>query len=164
MNVDLVPAGRDDEATIERLLELYLHDFSELIGIQVKEDGRFGYPYLPSYWSDPGRSPFLIRADGRLAGFALIQTGSEINDEPDVLDVAEFFVLRGYRRGGVGTAAARQVFGAFAGTWEVRVLKENTPAQPFWAQAVAGFTREFDEFWHKGENREMLVFRFQSPA
>ena len=61
----------------------------------IGEDGRFGYPSLPLYWSEHGRYPFLIRADSKLAGLALVTKGSEFSGSDTVWDMAQFFVLRG---------------------------------------------------------------------
>ena len=89
VKVELVPATPDDQGTLQNLLELYLHDFSEFIDLGIGEDGRFGYDYLEEYWEPGnGRRAFLIHADAGLAGFALLQTGSEISADPDVLDIA----------------------------------------------------------------------------
>lgn len=54
--------------------------------------------------------PLLIRRDGRTVGFALVSRGSPASDDPDDLDLQEFFVLRRYRRMGVGREAARLQF------------------------------------------------------
>ncbi len=162
--VELVPATREDQGTLESLLELYLHDFSEFIDLGIGEDGRFGYDYLEEYWKPgSGLRAFLIHADGGLAGFALLQTGSEITADPDVLDVAEFFVLRGFRRRGVGLAAAHLLFHAFEGRWEVRVLESNAGAQRFWPKAVSAFTGEFEQVVHRRKDDSLEVFRFRSP-
>ena len=85
---------------LSNLLELYIHDLSSSFpDLEIGPDGRFGYSRLPLYWSEPSlRFPFLIRAGGRLAGFALATRGSPASDDPSVFDVAEFFVLRRYRR------------------------------------------------------------------
>ncbi|MBW2281398.1 MAG: GNAT family N-acetyltransferase [Deltaproteobacteria bacterium] len=166
MEVQLVPATIEHQAVLENLLELYLHDFSEFIDLSVGEDGRFGYEYLEEYWKPGnGRRAFLIRSDGRLAGFALLQRGSEVSPDPEVLDVAEFFVLRGFRRAGIGLAAAHLLFRAYEGRWEVRVLESNAGAQRFWPRVVEAFTSEFEQFVHRrgDEARPVTVFRFHSP-
>lgn len=54
--------------------------------------------------------------------------------------MAEFFVVRGWRRRGMGTRAAHAVWRRFPGMWEVRVTQANVTAQPFWAGAIAIFT------------------------
>ncbi len=71
------------------LLELYLHDMSEFFPIAPGEDGRFGYEYLPRYWSEPDRRhAFVVRRDGAIAGFVLATRGSPASEDPAVFDVA----------------------------------------------------------------------------
>src|SRR5471030_1864321 len=107
-DVVLDVARSSDAPSIANLLELYQHDLSVAFPqIELGADGRFGYGKLPPYWSEPERRfPFLIRYGTRLAGFVLATRGSPVSDDPDVLDVAEFFVIRRYRRAGVGRQAA----------------------------------------------------------
>jgi Predicted acetyltransferase len=50
--------------------------------------------------------------------------------------MAEFFVMRKYRRGGVGGKAARAVFARFPGEWQVRQLAANGAAVAFWRAAI----------------------------
>ena len=140
--VEVVAATPMQEPILANLLELYVHDFSELLDLDIGGDGRFGYPSLPLYWSEPGRHPFLIRADGKLAGFALVKKGSEISGSGGVWDVAEFFVLRGCRGRGVGTLAAHEMWRRFPGPWEVRVMQRNVLARHFWSEAISTFTGE----------------------
>jgi predicted acetyltransferase len=127
--VEIIAATLDDKTAIRHLVELYAHDFSELTGGDVDEQGEFGYPDLDRYWTDSDRHPFLIRVDGRIAGFALVRSG-----RPH--DMAEFFVMRKYRRGGVGVQAARRVFASFPGDWQVRQLSANAAASAFWRVAI----------------------------
>jgi hypothetical protein len=61
MNPEVIPATVDQAAILANLLELYAHDFSEFYNLEIGEDGRFGYPCLPLYWSEPERRPFLIK-------------------------------------------------------------------------------------------------------
>jgi hypothetical protein len=49
-DVTLQPATVADAAVLSRLLELYIHDLSEIFAIEIGADGRFGYPALPLYW------------------------------------------------------------------------------------------------------------------
>ena len=163
--IELVRATLADEPRLTNLLQLYVHDFSEILGLTPDDDGRFGYPLAP-YWSEAGRFPFLIRANGHLAGFALISVGSQLTGDPKVFDVAEFFVVRGVRRHGVGQAAALRVFASFAGTWEVRVIEENAGALVFWERAVSAFTKGRHESltWRSDRGRTFRVYRFVSPG
>jgi predicted acetyltransferase len=129
MHVEVLAATVDDRVALANLLELYLYDFTEFTGTDVGDDGRFGYSLLDRYWTDADRHPFLIRADGQLAGFALVRAG-----RPH--DMAEFFVLRKYRGRGVAEHAARVLFARFPGEWQVRELAANARATAFWRRAI----------------------------
>jgi len=140
MNETLLPAARAELSLLANLFQLYAYDFSEVLPLAVGADGRFPAPALETYWSDPGRDPFLLRVDDHPAGFALIHHGSRISGDPQVVDMAEFFVLRRYRRHGVGTRAALALFGRFRGRWEVRQLPANASASRFWRAVIAAHT------------------------
>jgi len=121
---------------------LYAHDFSEFHDLELGTDGRFGYKHLSLYWRDPGRHPFFVKVDGRLAGLVLVKRGSEVSGDETVWDMAEFFVVRGYRRRGIGTELAHEVWRRFPGQWEIRVMQSNRAACLFWERAVSQFTGE----------------------
>ena len=138
-HIEVIPARPEQEPILANLLELYAHDFSEFHDLELGRDGRFGYGGLPLYWSEPGRHPFLVRIDGKLAGLVFVKRGSEISNNESVWDMAEFFVLRGYRRRGIGTNVAHEVWKHLPGRWEVRVMESNVPARLFWARAISTF-------------------------
>jgi predicted acetyltransferase len=139
-HVELIPATPQHEPVLANLLELYAHDFSEFHHLELGADGRFGYRHLRLYWSEPGRHPFLVRVDGKLAGLVLVKRGSEISGTKSVWDMAEFFVVRLYRRRGIGTEIAHEVWRRFPGLWEVRAMRSNRPACHFWEGAISAFT------------------------
>ena len=126
---------------LENLVQLYVYDWSELSGLDVGDDGRFGDLPLEPYWVDDWRHPFLLRVGDRLAGFALILEHSRLTGAHGVFDMAEFFVMRRYRRQGVGIAAAFAAFDRFKGPWEVRQRDENAAATAFWHRAIGDYTR-----------------------
>ena len=132
-DIEIVQALPRDHDLLANLLEFYVYDFSELLGLDVAESGRFGYAGLSSYWSETDRYAFLVRKGGRLAGLVLVQKAGEM------WDIAEFFVLRAYRRQGVAMQAAKAVWQRFPGEWRVRVRQRNAPALRFWEAAVAEF-------------------------
>lgn len=150
--VEVEAAGPERRATLEALFQLYTHDFSDYwAGTdrgELGEHGRFpDYPYLDSYWSEPRHEPFLIRVDGHLGGFVLINDHSHAGLPVDFA-VAEFFVARKHRRGGVGRAAARAAIAGRAGRWELAVARKNVSALAFWrgvaAELGAGAVEELD--------------------
>lgn len=151
---------------LANLLSLYLHDLSVAFpSIEIGDDGRFTYPNLPLYWSEPERRfPFVARDRGRVVGFALATRGSPANEDPDVWDVAEFFVLRGRRRTGVGRELAFLLWNRLPGTWVVRASEGNPGALPFWAATVAEYTGgKAVQSHYQGNPHVVRVFTFDSP-
>ena len=139
--ISLDPARPDERPALDNLFQLYSYDWSALLPLDVADDGRFdGHPLDP-YWQDDWRHPFLIRADGKLAGFALVSLRSRLTGAAGVADMAEFFVLRRYRRRGVGFAAASAAFDRFKGPWEVRQRPDNVEATVFWRRVIARYTK-----------------------
>ena len=137
--VEVIEAEAPHNPVIRNLLELYLHDFSEYDGGDVDDEGLYGYELLDRYWAESNRRPFLLRVDQKWAGFALVRLGT-----PN--DIAEFCVLRKYRRRGVGTEFARTLFHSFPGEWQVRQLASNRHATTFWRKVIpAAFVEETGE-------------------
>lgn len=139
--VSLEVATFADAELLSNLLELYIHDLTEAFPhIEVGAYGRFGYSRLSQYWAEPERRfAFLVKSGGRLAGFVLVTRGSPAVDDPEALDVAEFFVLRQYRRSGVGCRAAFLLWARLPGRWIVRVSERNQGALAFWRNVTATF-------------------------
>jgi predicted acetyltransferase len=138
--IEVIPATAEQEPILANLFQLYAHDFSEILDLPLQEDGRFGgYKDLPLYWREAGRHPFLVWVDGKLAGFVLLKKGSEFSGNKNVWDMAEFFVIRAYRRRGVATQVAHEVWRRLPGAWEVRVMEANVSAKRFWEGAISGF-------------------------
>jgi len=164
-NVELIRATAEQRPILENLLELYIHDFSEFRAVALSSNGRFGYPDLPLYWLEPERHPFLARVNGDLAGFALVRKVLSINDNKAVWDMAEFFVLRGMRRRGLGTELAQAIWAQFPGAWQVRVMQANDRAQQFWASAIAKHAgAAMQPAVLEKENELWSVFAFESPG
>jgi predicted acetyltransferase len=142
VNVQVIPATSEQQPILANLLELYAYDFSEFHDVELNPDGRFGYAKLPLYWLELNRYPFLVMADRKLAGLVLVKKGSEISADDNVWDVAEFFIVRRYRRRGIGTEIAHKIWSRFPGRWEVRVMQSNPSAHHFWERTIAEFAGE----------------------
>ncbi|SPA02132.1 conserved hypothetical protein [Cupriavidus taiwanensis] len=116
-----------DHATIEQaeLLGTLLHDCLIELGASTE------YSYLPLYWEEAGRKPYLFFMEGRVAGFALIR---EVGGS--VREMAEFWVAPAYRRAGIGRAAALELFRAHPGEWVVSSYPGNAAAEMFWREVI----------------------------
>jgi predicted acetyltransferase len=164
MNVQIVEAAREDEPRLAALYEYYAYELSDVLSMDVGEDGRFHAPPLELYWSDPRRHPFLVRVDDQIAGFALIQRRSRLTGDESINDVAEFFVLKRHRRHGVGEQLARALFDRFRGRWEVRGRKENVAAAAFWRRVIGRYTDgRYEEIDMDDERWRGPVQRFENP-
>lgn len=162
-HIELVSATLEQKPTIANLLELYAHDFSEFHHLELGAEGRFGYKQLPLYWTEPDRYPFLIKVNTEIAGFVLVKKGSDIIADNTVWDVGEFFIIRGYRRQGVGMKVAHEMWKRFPGPWEVRVMRSNRTAANFWRQAISAFIgREIQPVFVEKSGESWLVFSFKS--
>ncbi len=147
MKIELTPTSASDEPTLSRLVQLYAYDFSEFMEWDVSAEGLFyGGDPLALCWSEPWRHAYFFRADAMLAGFAIVDERSRLTKDPEVMDMSQFFVLRKYRRKGVGLACAAQVFDLYPRKWEVREVAKNVAATSFWRRAIGAYTRgEFVE-------------------
>lgn len=127
---------------LQNLFELYEHDFSEMTGDDVGPDGRFARAdFWDGVWQRPGAHHFLLKVDGRWAGFAWLVTGlSYVTPDADCVWMDEFFILRKFRRRGWGERLATRLFDRFPGVWEVGEIPANTPAQAFWRRIIGRYT------------------------
>jgi predicted acetyltransferase len=165
--VTLHALGASHLELLSNLMELYVHDLSAAFpNVALGPDGRFGYPGLDSYLAgSPARSAFLVRAGERTAGFALVNRGSPASDDPEVLDVAEFFVLRQFRGQGVGRAAAALLWDRMPGTWTVRAAVRNAEAVAFWRRVVTAYAKDAaSESDYASGGTPWKVFTFSAPT
>lgn len=157
--VTLVPIERWQAQVLVNLLELYVHDFSEHVPVELKPNGRFDLPLDERWWTSAEHFPVFLQHAGALAGFALVRRGSRVTSALDVMDVAEFFVVRGARRRGVGRAAAHALFARFPGPWEIRVRRTAVAARSFWLQVARswlGHAAELAPFTAQGVEWDVL--------
>jgi predicted acetyltransferase len=94
---------------------------------------------------------------GKLAGLVLVRAVEE--DGILVHHMAEFFILRKYRRQGAGRQSAFMAFDLFPGVWHVSELAENAPAQAFWRRIIHEYTGgDFSEIPNHDNDGPMQVF------
>ena len=140
LNWTLEPMKESERTLLERLLQLYYYDFSEFDPDDVDESGLFGIGGLERYGRETGHDAWLVRVDGKPAGFVLVDERSPLPDGGDRHYIHEFHVLRAYRRKGIGTAVACAVFDRYPGGWQIEQIGPNTDAQAFWRRAIERYT------------------------
>ena len=121
-------------------MQFYIYDFSEYVDCDVEADGLFpGYPLLENYWTEPGeRFPYLVKSNEKFIGFALIRILPDLDNR---YSIGEFFIMKKYRRSGIGSSVALELFARYKGLWEVHQRTNNIPAQAFWIKVIDLYTK-----------------------
>jgi len=139
MKFEIVSVKEDEKEILRNLLEKYLYEFSQFELEDVNPLGLYGYSYLDCYWTEDGRWAFFLKADGKLAGFAMVNNYPEAGKTDYCM--SEFFVMHKYRRCGLGKWAAFQLFDRFKGTWQLKRHPKNLPSVAFWDRVVGEYTQ-----------------------
>lgn len=159
MDVEIVEVEEERKHVLGRLLQFYLYEFSIYEDTDVNQEGLFEYEHFDKYWKKGNRHPFLFKYQGQLVGFALIRTSlpSKLFDDQTVSEIAEFFVMKKYRRKGIGKNAAFKIFDKFSGRWEIWQLEKNIASKKFWRAIIDEF---MDGEWHErwGEKGPIQYF------
>ncbi|NHN34609.1 GNAT family N-acetyltransferase [Paenibacillus agricola] len=140
MNIIVQTVHYDQKSILRNLVELYKYDFSEYEADDVNEQGLYEYQYLDHYWTEDGRFAFFVRVDEKLAGFALVRTLGMNEQNQTIYSMAEFFIMKKYRRMGVGDHTAVHLFNLLPGVWKVGQLESNEPSQIFWKKVIGAYT------------------------
>ncbi len=161
MKIAIKKVPIEQKQVLRNLMELYQYDFSELSGDDVNEHGLFDYRYLDLYWIEEKREPFIILVDNNIAGFVLVNGHLVHSTNPNTKALAEFFILRKYRRRGIGKEVAQQIFSKHTGPWEVTVNDFNTRAFHFWKTTIAAYTKgDYQLIEKKEDSWTGFVFLF----
>ena len=153
MTIDVTLCAEDDKLAFKNLFAFYRYDLMPYIengaGSAVNRFGTINGETSRTHeeafgdeglWQKPGVIfPFLIRADGELAGLAVVVTQPHATAGRDYR-MNEFFVLNKFRRRGVGRAAAQALLNQFRGKWEIGQMPENHGAISFWQAVVQEHT------------------------
>ena len=131
IKLTLDPVAPFEKPILSNLLEKYDYEFFQYDLRDVSPLGLFGYDWLDCYWTEPGRYAFFIRADGNLAGFAMVRGSCEAQTDNKRYNMSEFCILYKYRRQGVGRFAVRALLQRFPGRWELKLHPKNTVAAIF---------------------------------
>lgn len=160
---------------IRNLFPLYLHDVASY---EHKPPNRHGVLHddddvgswddvlagQAAWWQKPGTLfPYLVRAGGAPAGFALIASGPYVPTADVDFCVYEFFVAHAWRGRDVAAQAVRACVARHPGRWEVMTWPTAARAIAFWRKALpacaADGVRESEEDTSWGRR---VVFRFGS--
>lgn len=141
VTLELVPTDLEQMPLIRNLYQFYAYESSDWEQEDVEVDGRFYIhdEHLLRYWQEPGWSAQLLLVDGFIAGFLLIER-SELPGV-DALELADLFILKKYRRRGIGRALATQVLMSGEDNWLVRFYGQDETAVAFWCSVLDDLPR-----------------------
>jgi predicted acetyltransferase len=122
---------------LQQMLELYQHDLSDIWDQDLDGRGEFGYS-LERFWQDPNCAAYIFRVEQCPAGFALVDQEVKVAGGEFWMD--QFFVMKKYRKLGIGSAAARTIFNIYLGQWQVGQMTDNFIAQSFWRSVIGKYT------------------------
>jgi predicted acetyltransferase len=153
--------GPESDVLLRNLFEHYIHDMAEWFEIDTKADGSYSYDTSVIWHS--GYDAYLAKIGDSIAGFALVGSAAEWLGDIPAHDMREFFVIRRFRRSGLGERMATLVWNERPGEWLVRVLELNAPAVLFWRSAISRHSH--DSYAEEGRlvnGRPWRFFRFAS--
>ena len=159
MKFELFEVQEKDKDIIFNLMQLYTYELSfyedETTHFELQENGLYRISkYINLYWLEKERHPYILKCDGKLAGFVL-----ERYNENGENEIAEFFVLNKYRKLGAGTFMANEMFKKYKGKWEIQTLLKNKQAQDFWRKVVKSVSRgKYEEHLISDNTRYAFYF------
>lgn len=147
MNYQIVAVTKADEEILKNLFQFYIYDFSEFMDLDVEATGR----YREYSFDEENYFPYFIMSDTKYIGFVLVEKDQSSNC------IVEFFIMKKYRREGIGKAVAKEIFRLHKGDWEVHQIPTNKPAQAFWRNVIDEFT---EGHFIEGEEEGKVVQKF----
>lgn len=146
MNVTLSIIPYEDKIVLSNLIQLYRYDSSEFDGHVLGQHGLYLYKYLDHQWTDDYRRPMIVKVNGEIAGFVLIildvpRDFAKLSTADKTNVISDFFIMRRFRRKGIGKQVAFSVFEQYKGVWEIRQTYENKPAYAFWKRVITEYAK-----------------------
>ena len=163
-DVRLIRATLEHYEPLYQLCQFYEYDFSEFLPAEVGNDGHFHYIDARRYLTTPGFSAWLALSAGRFCGFVMLTKMLEQRRDPGRY-LAEFFVMKRYRRQGIGRLMAIKTFDLYRGWWEIAEVGTNTPAQTFWRKVIGEYSDgRYEEFTTQDGDGMTIVWQTFNSA
>ncbi len=157
MKFDVIQVNQKHREVLDNLMQFYIYDFSEFLKFDVEEDGKYSpYPLEDYFKEENHQFAYVIKQEEKYIGFALVHLIEFL--ELQHYSIAEFFILKKYRREGIGKAVAADIFNRHKGPWEVHQIESNQAAQVFWKKAINEYTKgQFEERIENGKRIQTFV-------
>lgn len=131
---------------LRNLMSLYLHEISEYNRLNVLDNELiYEFDVMDLYFSKDGLDPFYILKDLKVIGFMLIQSSVSAQSESVDYVIHSMFIMKKYRRQGIGIQSIKSLFEKYPGRYSVSQLVSNQPAVLFWKDVYKKCGIEFEE-------------------
>lgn len=161
-NVKLIRIESKDKSILQNLFQLYMHDITASLPMDVNDHGLFEYDYIDYYFTKDNRYAYLIYIEDKIAGFVLIDDEFMVLDKQNnapCYDFSEMFILNAYKKKGYGEIVVNKIFDMYKGNWEIRPVPRSEGAKRFWLKVVKNYTNyNFVENYPK-PNRLVITFK-----
>jgi len=127
-----------DKPVLRQMLELYQYDMTEFWPQDLNDHGEYGFVGVERYLRNPRLRAYFFLVDGKYSGFGLVDPDVSLKEND--FWMGQFFVMKKYRRLGVGRKAAHFIFDQFRGKWEIWQMPLNEPARKFRLRTIAEYT------------------------
>lgn len=155
MEIELQKVSDSEKGILANLLQLCMHDYTELEPFEIGSDGRFHYRWFDAYFEEECRYAYLLKVENNLGGFVLVRKNPDKEDWD--YQIAEFFILRRYRNQGIGTTVANKTLERFEGLWEISYSVANKPALKFWKKVSEHYSNVEHQTHFDGNDRSRYL-------
>src|SRR5688500_11494834 len=100
-----------DKTVLRRMLELYQYDMTDFWPQDLNVHGEHGFIGAERYLRNPKLKGYFFLVESKYAGFGLIDP--DVSLPGNEYWMGQFFVLKQYRRLGIGRKAAHFIFDQF---------------------------------------------------
>ena len=157
MDFTIVQVNQKHREVLNNLMQFYIYDFSEFLSFDVEGDGKYSPYPLDDYFKERNHPfAYVIKREEKYVGFVLVRLIEELGLRH--YSIAEFFILKKYRRKGIGKLVAIDIFTRHKGPWEVHQIESNQGAQVFWKKVINEYTKgQFEERIESGKTIQTFI-------
>ena len=143
-----------DRDLLWNINQKYLYEMTNFYDDPMDENGNY------HYFADPKRVAYFIYSDDKLAGFAMLNPYSNIEQKPD-FTMAEFTIFPACRRKHLALETAKMILKDHPGKWEIKYNEKNTGAKKLWTTLTAPFSPKIH---HLNDEETVLAFEIMDPG
>ncbi len=133
MTLEICSHQEAHKPVIWHLFQFYCYDTSVYDGYDVEESGlyRMSAEYFSQYWLLPNWRAHVLRWNGAIAGFVLLEDSELVSGG---MEIADLFVMSRFRRLGIANQVVNYFMRQRTVPWTVTVFDDAADAKQFWQQ------------------------------